>query len=54
MHQTWDGRAAGSSYEAEGHGGSFASRVVTWAVLGVIGYVLYNAFVRTSGVPTGE
>lgn len=56
-HPTWDGRdgrEAGSFHGADSDGHGIGSRLVTWAVLGVIGYVLYNVFARASGEPTGE
>lgn len=52
---TWDGRSAGrrQTEAAPGTGRDFGSRLVTWAVLGVVGYVLYNTFVRTAEPSVG-
>lgn len=54
---TWDGRPAGRRQrEAGARAGTdrdFGSRLVTWAVLGVVGYVLYNAFIRAAEPPAG-
>eukprot|EP00903_Cladosiphon_okamuranus_P008799 g8427.t1 len=51
---TWDGRPADRWKREAGGGGAerdFGSRLVTWAVLGVVGYVLCNAFVRAADAP---
>lgn len=48
---TWDGRPAGR--RTGGTERDFGSRLVTWAVLGVVGYVLYNTFVRAAEPPVG-
>lgn len=52
---TWDGRPAGRRTREAGAGTDrdFGSRLVTWAVLGVVGYVLYNTFVRAAEGPVG-
>ncbi len=54
---TWDGRPAGRKQSWDGGGGGterdFGSRLVTWAVLGVVGYVLYNMFNRAAEAPAG-
>lgn len=53
-HPSWDGREAGSYHGAEIGGGDIGSRLVTWAVLGLIGYVLYSVLLRASSGPAGE
>lgn len=48
---TWDGRPAERWKRGAGAAGTerdLGSRLVTWAVLGVVGYVLYNTFVRVA------
>lgn len=52
---TWDGRPAGRKRGRGevGTGRDFGSRLVTWAVLGVVGYVLYNTFLRAAETPFG-
>lgn len=51
---SWDGRRSSNYQETESKGGDFGSRMVTWAVLGVIGYVVYNAFQRANRGAAGE
>ncbi|CAM9144764.1 unnamed protein product [Ascophyllum nodosum] len=52
-HESWDGREP-VSRGSEGGSRGFGSRLVQWAVLGIVGYVLYNVFVQTtsSGRPS--
>lgn len=51
---TWDGRATGGSHSGGvGTERSFGSRLVAWAVLGVVGYAMYNMLVRAAAPPTG-
>ncbi|CAM9320855.1 unnamed protein product [Ectocarpus sp. 13 AM-2016] len=52
---TWDGRPAGRKRGRGevGTGRDFGSRLMTWAVLGVVGYVLYNTFLRAAETPSG-
>lgn len=53
---TWDGRPAGRKRGGGewGTGRDFGSRLVTWAALGVVGYVLYNMFLRAAETPVGD
>lgn len=47
-------RDMGSSRGAEAGGKGVGSRLLTWAALGVIGYVVYNALRNANSGPGGE
>lgn len=50
-YPTWDGGDAWRSRGAETEGRNLGNRLATWAVLGVIGYILYNILQRANERP---